>query len=204
MTNEGLSLVDVAEIILLEKKEALNIYELFNLVCKRKEVKENMKKELISQFYADLTVAAKFVYVGDNTWDLKGNQKIELWEKDGSFYKEYTEVVIPDEYLDKEAKKPTKAKAKKAKVPKAVKEVVEQVEVKEVDVEAKPEKEDVVVPVVEAVTEPVVEAVVADAKPAVEGETPEVVEEFEEELFPDFDEEKYNEYMDTYEDQYKD
>ena len=105
MTNEGLSLVDVAEIILKEAKEPLNIYDIFDAVCVRKGLAANVKDVVVSQFYADITVSAKFVYVGENTWDLKDNQKTELWEKDGSFYKEYTEIDVPEEYLEKEVKK---------------------------------------------------------------------------------------------------
>lgn len=201
MTNEGLSLVDVAEILLKESKEPLNIYDIFDAVCIRKEIKDSKKNDLVSQFYSDITVSARFMYVGDNTWDLKENQKIELWEKDGSFYKEYTEVDLPDEYKEEAAKKPakkTKAKAKKASAKEepvvVVDPVVEEVIVVEETpvVEGKPAnvKEEPVVPAVEAVNE--------TAKTDGEGE------EFEEELFDDFDEDKYNEYMDTYEDQYKD
>lgn len=198
MTNEGLSLVDVAEIILTEAKEPINIYDIFDTVCTKKGIPAEAKPDLISQFYSDITVSAKFVYVGENTWDLKTNQKIELWEKDGSFYKEYTEVEVPEEYLEKPAKKAAKKAAKKeAKVEAVELEVVESA------------------PVVEEVVEPVVaeETPAVEVKAAVtpvEGETKVVatedgeVEEFEEELFDDFDEEKYNEYMDTYEDQYKD
>jgi DNA-directed RNA polymerase subunit delta len=190
MTNEGLSLVDVAEIILKEAKEPLNIYDIFDAVCTRKEINEDLKNDLVSQFYADITVSAKFVYVGENTWDLKENQKIELWEKDGSFYKEYTEVEIPEEYLEKPAKKaPKVVKAKPEPTPESV--------VEEVVVEAAPVVEEV--PVVEEKVEPVVEEV-ASVTPDKEEST----EEFEEELFDDFDEDKYNEYMDTYEDQYED
>ena len=81
MTNEGLSLVDVAEIILKEAKEPLNIYDIFDAVCVRKGLAANVKDVVVSQFYADITVSAKFVYVGENTWDLKDNQKINIYNK---------------------------------------------------------------------------------------------------------------------------
>ena len=195
MVKEGLSLVDIASAVLLETKEPMNLYDLFTEVIKRKEIEVEDITDLLTGFYADLTVSAKFVYTGENMWDLKSNQKIELWEKDGSFFKEYTKIDLPEEYLEEEKPKPAKV----------VKPVVEKVE------------EPVVEPVAEPVIEeaPVVEPTVEET-PVVEAatETPEVDpvqeyeeyvgEEFDEELFDDFDEDKYNEYMDTYEDQYDD
>lgn len=195
MLNEGLSLVDIAATVLLEAKEPINLYDLFKEVIKRKEIKVDDSASLLTRFYADLTVSAKFVYTGENMWDLKSNQKIELWEKDGSFFKEYTKIDIPEEYLEPEKAKPEKAKKTKAKAKAKVK-VVEPVVVEEV-----PVVEPVVVeeaPVVEAKPEKVVTPELDPVK--VYEET--AADEFEEELFDDFDEEKYNEYMDTYEDQY--
>ena len=194
MSREGFSLVDVAEIILRETKEPQNIYDLFDAVCTQKNIATKAKGDLISQFYADITTSAKFVYTGENTWDLKDNQKIELWEKDGSYYKEYTKVDIPAEYLE------PKRTIRPGKVLKPAKKVVE--EVKEVIAEV------VVEPVVEVIPEPVIEEVVVE--PAVEvvaeagTKSDATPEEVEEDIFEDdFDEAKYNEYMDTYEDQYE-
>ena len=96
MVKEGLSLVDIAAQILLEAREPINLYDLFKEVIKRKEITVKDTSILLTGFYADLTVSAKFVYTGENKWDLKANQKIELWEKDGSFFKEYTEI---DNYI---------------------------------------------------------------------------------------------------------
>jgi DNA-directed RNA polymerase subunit delta len=193
MLKEGLSLVDIASIVLLEVKEPMNLYDLFETVIKRKEIKVGDTTDLLTSFYADLTVSAKFVYTGENMWDLKSNQKIELWEKDGSFFKEYTEIDIPEEYLEEEKPKPVKAKAKPVKV--APTPVVEEKPV--VEVEPVVEEE----PVVE-VAPVVVKPKASDVVDAVKEYEEATAEEFDEELFDDFDEEKYNEYMDTYEDQY--
>jgi DNA-directed RNA polymerase subunit delta len=180
MSKEKLSLLNIAEIILMDSREPMDIYALFDKACERKELVEEAKKEAIAQFYADITTSAKFVYVGENTWDLKANQKADLWEKDGSFYKEYTKIELPEEYKDKP--KPVK---EKVVVAKPVEEVVEEV------VEAAP-----------VVEEPKIEETVATED---QTEIPEVInDQFDDELFEDFDEDKYNEYMDTYEDQYED
>lgn len=185
MSREGLSFVDIAELILKESRQPESVYDLFDKVCVEKQVGEEEKLDLIAQFYADITTSAKFVYVGENTWDLKENQKIDLWEKDGSYYKEYNEVEIPEEYKEKPK-------------PAVVKEKVEEPVVEEV-------KEVVAEPVVE---EPiVVEEEKEEQKPLdmeVVPDSNEEDDEFDDELFDDFDEDKYNEYMDTYEDQYED
>lgn len=189
-----LSLIVVAERIVFEKKEAINIYDLFDLVAAEKGLSNPEKAAFISQFYSDLTTSAKFSYVGENKWDLKENQKIELWEKDGSFYNEYTEVdFVDDEAPVKKPKKARKTKAKAKAKPKA-KPVVEEV----VEVVAEPVVEVVVEPVVEKAAEPVTDKVTEPVVAVVETET----ETPEEEVFEDFDEDKYNEYMDTYEDRY--
>ncbi len=192
-----LSLIDTAAMILAQNKQPYELFDLFDAVTKEADIDEAEKTDLITKFYTDLTTSAKFVYVGDNKWNLKANEKIELWEKDGSFYKEYTVVELPDEYKEDpfaSTKKPSKpAPVKQAKPePEVVEEVVEpEVAVEE---EVKP------IPVVEPVIEPVEEIVAAT-------DADEAEEEYEEEVFEeydDFDEEKYNEYMDNYEDQYDD
>ena len=197
MVKEGLSLVDIATAVLLEAREPMNLYDLFKEVIKRKEIKVKDTGSLLTGFYADLTVSAKFVYTGENMWDLKANQKIELWEKDGSFFKEYTEIELPDEYKEDEKPKPAKVRKTKAKVkPKVEEPVVVETPVVEPKVEEAPVVEET--PVVEVKPEAKTEAAVDPVKDTTETGS----EEFEEELFDDFDEEKYNEYMDTYEDQY--
>ncbi len=193
-----LSLIDAAVVLLRSVKKPMDIYQLFDKITEASNFTEDKKNDLIAKFYSDLITSGKFVYTGENEWDLKDNQKIELWEKDGSFYKEYNEVEMSDEY--KEMAKAAKV-VKTPKVKKTIKAVVDVVEevVEEVIVEEPVVvKEEVQVKPKETVVEPAV-------TPAV---TPdEVYDAFEEEVFEEydeFDEEKYNEYMDTYEDQYDD
>ena len=184
--------MDAAVSILQKDKKPVDLYQLFDRIALDLNIEEDQKQNLVTKFYTDLTTSAKFVYVGDNKWNLKANEKIELWEKDGSFYKEYTVVELPDEYKQ-ELYPPVK---KQKPVAKPVVKVEEPVEVVEIVQEVVVEK-----PVIK-VEEPVV--IPAAVKPVVtEGEeTDEYEEVFEE--YEDFDEEKYNEYMDTYEDQYED
>lgn len=209
-SNSGKSLLDLAEEILLEKKEHTNMYELFDIACKKRGIKESHKKELIAQFYTDMISSAKFVYLGDNEWDLKGNQEITLWEKDGSYYKEYNKVDVPGEISD-DPKVVKAAKAKAAKAARAAKAKI----AKAAKLKAAAEEAALLEEASAVVEEPVVTVEVVENEVAVGKDIPVIVEiipeqtlEFEEELFEevddDFDEEKYNEYMDTYEDQYED
>ena len=187
------SLIDSAERIIRKKKTPLDLYKLFDMVCDEKNLSGKSKTALITQFYTDLITSAKFVYTGDNTWDLKEFQKTELREKDGSFYKEYTVVE------GKKGATPPKTKTRAKRKTKAkVKPVIEKVKVEETPV------------VVEVAIEKVVKEEIT-VKTKIKGSKltatgSEVIGEYEEEVFEEyedeFDEDKYNEYMDTYEDKY--
>jgi DNA-directed RNA polymerase subunit delta len=195
MTNEY-SLIDLAALVLAEEKRPYDIYELYQIVTKKAGLSEEEKDLYLNKFYTDLTLSAKFIYVGENQWNLKANEKVELWEKDGSFYKEYNTVELPEEY--KTAPYETKKKPKAVKQEEQVEPVVEPVEPT-----VHPKEE-----VVEEVKEPTVEPVVEPVESVEEKIQQETLfdDEFEEDFddYDDFDEEKYNEYMDTYEDQYDD
>ncbi len=211
------SLIVSAIRVLGEKKEPMEFYTLFTLLCDEKEYSKKQRAEYITRFYSDITTSAKFVYTGENHWDLKERQKTELWEKDGSYFKEYTEIKASDYTdlnLEEPAPKPKKVRAKKAKKAKKVVEeviIVKEAVVEEVIVEPVIEEQIAVEPVVEVTKEEVIEKVAKVAKDAVvlvkekiagEDGFVEYEEDVPEEYEDDFDEEKYNEYMDTYEDKY--
>lgn len=206
------SLINIAELILSEKKQPVDLYDLFDLVIDRRGDSLDDLTELLNAFYADITSSAKFIYMGKNTWDLKKHQKIELWEKDGSYYDEYTEVEDPElderiakqEALEKahqemlEQRKVDEEKALERKEALEAEEALKENETTEVEV-----LDDVVLEALdEEFEEEVVETEEEETKETKastkEGaETEETDEEYDE-----FDEEKYNEYMDTYEDEY--
>ncbi len=185
------SLIDIAEEVLFTKKAQANMYELFDIACEKKGIEETSKTDLIAQFYTDMISSAKFVYLGENEWDLKEHQEVSLWEKDGSYYKEYNKVDVPEIVEEKP-------------VVVAPKPVVEEKPV--VDFEAEAPVDTDFEPAVDAYNEEVMEVETKEVEeeiPAIPAEEPEYVDVFEEfEEDDDFDEEKYNEYMDTYEDQY--
>lgn len=202
------SLVNLAESILNELKKPVDLYQLFDMVIEKRGDELEDVNELLNSFYADITSSAKFVYMGENTWDLKKHQKIELWEKDGSHYNEYSEVEDPE--LDERI-------ARQIALERAHQEMLEQ---RKVEDEAKALREEErlaleeeqIVDVVEELDEDTIDFEdLADLDETfedeeVEEDEEEVVklddEEETEEEYEDFDEDRYNEYMDTYEDEY--
>lgn len=75
--------------------------------------KEN--KEAKTQLYVDITTSAKFVYLGDENWDLKSRQSLDEWDKDGSAFntvdleeEDDDDIDVDDYSLDDVKKKKSK------------------------------------------------------------------------------------------------
>lgn len=86
-----LSLIEAAEAILKQNKGPMTFLDLFKVLSGAKGFTESEVADIISQFYADFIISAKFVYTGDDLWDLKSRQSIDLWDADGAYYKEFPE-----------------------------------------------------------------------------------------------------------------
>ena len=208
-TMNELSLVDLAEAILAKKKEPVNLYELFDMVISERGGKADEREGRLNAFYADIVTSAKFVYMGENTWDLKRHQDVQLWEKDGSHYNEYREVedeVMDKRLADQEAKElehlEMLEKRKQAEIEAQEAEIAAE-EAAEAQAKAEheailAEEEGTEVPELD-IEEPVLET-----EDEVVEEKAETVDDAEEtdEKYDDFDEEEYNEYMDEFEDKY--
>lgn len=209
MLEKEMSYIDLAEHLLNDSQEPMELYELFDAVVKKSgsKISDEDFAELVTVFYADLTSSAKFVYIGQNRWDLKNNHA-DLWEKDGSYYNEYKEVF--DAFLEARLKRAKELEEQHQAMLEARRE-------KEAMIQAARESQDS--PALE-ITEPE-DVVISTADLAEElGNIEEDIEVFgmeeiiEEETTEattatpeyeeDFDEEKYNEIMDAYEDQYDD
>jgi DNA-directed RNA polymerase subunit delta len=96
------SLMEAAEYILRQNKQPMTFYELFAKISEIKELTQEQKDDLIAKFYTDFIISAKFIYMGDDQWDLKSRQSIDLWDKDGAYYREFpdddeTEVAEEDD-----------------------------------------------------------------------------------------------------------
>lgn len=81
-----LSLLEVAVKIIEEKGTPINIYELIEEVLNRKGLTDDEKKTLTSKLYVDITTSSKFVFMGEDNWDLKINQSLDQFDKDGSAF----------------------------------------------------------------------------------------------------------------------
>lgn len=88
-TLKNLAMVDVAYEILKDSDKPVAIQELFSQIAEIKEIQlDDIDK--LTQLYMDITQSGKFVYCGDDKWDLKeGN--LHLWDDDGSSFIEVTE-----------------------------------------------------------------------------------------------------------------
>lgn len=192
--------MELAYQILLDEEKAMTFVELYDRICEEKEIVEKEKLDKISQVYTDFITSAKFIYVGDEEWDIKGRQAIDLWDKDGAYYDEYPdyeeelslydEDKTPDEY--------------------SIEEDVEVDEEEEENVyENDFDEDDIVDDDTEYEEfEEEDEEYIEDAEDLIfdeDEEEEEKEEEFEvEEKTEDFDDEEYNEYMDDYEQMYDD
>lgn len=178
-----LSLLEAAETILSSNKQPMSFVELYQAICEVKELSEEDKSELISQVYADFIVSAKFVYVGDDLWDLKSRQSIDLWDKDGAYYDEfpdYAEELAEDE--DEEEELDEEDEDEEIDEDEEEEDKYEE----DLDFDEELEEEDIDYDGFED-----------DEEDFIEDES-DIAPEDEE----DFDDDKYNEYMDDYEKMY--
>jgi DNA-directed RNA polymerase subunit delta len=171
-----LAMIDIAEEIVKHHGEAIDMDELLKKVGDIKNIEED-DFDRITQLYMDITQSAKFVFCGDNKWDLK-ERNLELWDKDGFQFVQAEEYEDDDdldlEEYELEDEKPFEL---------------------EDDDDDDEEKE-------EELDEEVIEA-----KEYIEVELPikstDDDDEDEPEIeYDDYDEDDYNEIMDDYEDMY--
>jgi DNA-directed RNA polymerase subunit delta len=87
-----LSLMEAAERILIQNKQPMTFLELFKVLTEVKSLSDEEKANIISQFYADFIASARFIYMGDDMWDLKSRQSIDMWDKDGAYYQEFPDT----------------------------------------------------------------------------------------------------------------
>ena len=106
-----LAMLDVAEVLLRERREPMSIQDLIRNVAEIKDISlEDIDR--LTQLYMDITQSAKFVYCGDDQWDLK-ERNLDLWDKDGFAFVhaeeieedveedlDFTEFVLEDEEED--------------------------------------------------------------------------------------------------------
>lgn len=105
-----MSLLEVAIYLMEQKKTRQSIRALIKEVLEIKGV-DDVDGSLATQLYIDITTSSKFVYMGDEEWDLKCRQSLDEYDKDGSAFNvkgaEFEEEVLDeeeplDESLDEE------------------------------------------------------------------------------------------------------
>lgn len=77
----NLSLIEVAVELLREKNAPTNINDLIDEVMELKGLNDLDSK---TGLYVDITTSSTFVYLGDGMWDLKVNQSLDEFDKDGA------------------------------------------------------------------------------------------------------------------------
>ncbi len=209
MQEKEMSYIELAEHLLNDSQKPMELYELFDAVVKKSanKISDEDFAQLITVFYADLTSSAKFVYIGQNQWDLKNNHG-DLWEKDGSYYNEYKEVF--DSFLESRLERAKELEQQHQAMLEARREKEAMIQAARESQDSPAlemsEPEDVVISTADLAEElgNIEEDIeIFGLEEVIEEETTESTQpapEYEE----DFDEDKYNEIMDAYEDQYED
>ncbi|MFA7561347.1 MAG: DNA-directed RNA polymerase subunit delta [Candidatus Izemoplasmatales bacterium] len=202
---KNMSIMELAGLILKENNKAMTFMEIFDRIVEEKEIPEEEKMDLISQVYADFILSARFIYVGDDEWDIKGRQAIDLWDKDGAYYDEYPDY--EDELSQYESDEDEEDFDIDTDEDEDEDEEDEDVYEKDYDDE---DLEDDVDDLEDDIDEEFDEDFSDDDEESLFDEFEEEDEEFEEEDYTyeidededDFDDEEYNEYMDDYEKMY--
>ena len=89
------SLFETALEIISKKEGPTNIYDLINETLASKNV-EDESGDLAAKLYLDITISSKFVFLGDDQWDLKSRQPLEKFEKDGSDFNSKDDYQKPE------------------------------------------------------------------------------------------------------------
>lgn len=80
-----MSLLEVAVMLMEQKKAPQSIRALIKEVLEMKGL-EDEDSSLSTQLYIDITTSSKFVYMGNEEWDLKSRQSLDEYDKDGSAF----------------------------------------------------------------------------------------------------------------------
>ncbi|BCR36851.1 DNA-directed RNA polymerase subunit delta [Mariniplasma anaerobium] len=175
-----MAMIDVAEQLIRDHKGPMAIQELVKQI---REIKEMSADDIdrLTQLYMDITTSAKFVYCGEDKWDLK-ERNLELWDKDGYAFVTMDEVEEDEEEdLDFTEFTLEEVEEEKAKTADDEEEDEEEVKDKEEVEELKEEKKYIEAPLPIKSTDD---------------------DNGDDEVEFDYDEDDYNEIMDDYEDMY--
>src|SRR5699024_11603307 len=66
-----MSMIEISNLVLSDKKETIPFKELFDEIASLKEFTDEQKTDYIAQFYTDINIDGRFVNTGSNHWGLK-------------------------------------------------------------------------------------------------------------------------------------
>ncbi|HEY4600777.1 MAG TPA: DNA-directed RNA polymerase subunit delta [Cerasibacillus sp.] len=66
-----LSMIDLANLLLMDQRKALDFKEMFNEISKIKGFSKAEELDKLAQFYTDLNTDGRFMTLGSNVWGLK-------------------------------------------------------------------------------------------------------------------------------------
>lgn len=110
MDYEQMSSLEVVCELLKAKHEPTPIIELIQEALRLKGI-EDPDGEQTTRLYMDITQSSAFVFCGEGKWDLKANQSLDVFDRDGSFFgtnipfdedEEDEEVDVSDYNIDEE------------------------------------------------------------------------------------------------------
>lgn len=82
MKIEQMSMLEVAEMLMAKKKVAQKFEDLAREVAEVKGFNYDEETDKIARFYTDLTMSSKFVYCGEESFNLKDRESTDLYEKE--------------------------------------------------------------------------------------------------------------------------
>lgn len=185
-TNPTLSMLELAEQFLKDKSEDTTLKEIIEFVFTTKSY-DMLDEDKVLKFYMDLTQSAKFVYCGDEKWNLK-EYNLDLWDKDGHAF--VSDVTDTEEELEDDLD-------------------FTEFNIDDLSLPAEVEEEDIIDEEDDLIDEEEKVALleeqeyidVAISLKSTDEDDDDVDLDFDDE---DYDEEDYNEIMDDYEDMYED
>ena len=80
-----MSLLEIAIYLMEQKKAPQSIRDLIIEVLEIKGI-DDADGSYATQLYIDITTSSKFVYMGNEEWDLKCRQSLDEYDKDGSAF----------------------------------------------------------------------------------------------------------------------
>lgn len=187
--NDSLSMIELAELFIKEKNENTPLQDIIQHVFEVKgfDTKDFQK---LNAFYLDLTHSAKFVFCGDNLWNLKENN-LELWDKEGFAY--VGDIDASEEDVEEDIEF-TDFNIDDISLPSEEEQIVEDDDEDDDDIDSIEDEEEI-----EAILE---EKEYIDVEISMKSTDEDDGDDVELDFDDDFDDEDYNEIMDDYEDMY--